>query len=121
MIEIDAGALPVAENDRLVGMITDRDIVVRCVAQGKGCDTKVRTVMTEEVRYCYEEQEIEDVADNMGNQQLRRFPVLNGDKRLVGIISLGDVAMREKADITAEALSGIPRPGGSHNQSRSAQ
>ncbi|HEY8161733.1 MAG TPA: CBS domain-containing protein [Methylocystis sp.] len=121
MAEIDAGALPVAENDRLVGMITDRDIVVRCVAEGKGCDTKVRDVMSKEVKYCFEEDEAEDVADNMGEQQLRRMPVLNGEKRLVGIISIGDIAASEESDTCGEALRGISQPRGLHSQSRPTQ
>jgi CBS domain-containing protein len=121
MAKIDAGALPVSEDNRLVGMITDRDIVVRCVAEGKECDTKVRDVMTEEVKYCFEEDEVEDVADNMGTQQLRRLPVLNSEKRLVGIVSLGDIAANQDVDASGEALRGISQPGGLHNQSRAAQ
>ncbi|WP_442756577.1 CBS domain-containing protein [Methylocystis sp. JAN1] len=117
MGEIDAGALPVAENDRLVGMITDRDIAIRCVANGRGPATKVRDVMSEEVKYCFEEEDIEDVAENMGEQRLRRLPVLNDDKRLVGIVSLGDIAACEEVDASGEALRGISQPGGLHNQS----
>src|ERR671923_2399099 len=89
MAEIDAGSMPVGENDRLVGMITDRDIAIRAVAQGKGPDTPVRDVMSKEVKYCYEDEDLEHVADNMGELQVRRLPVVNRDKRLVGIVSLG--------------------------------
>jgi CBS domain-containing protein len=84
MTEIDAGALPVAENDQLVGMITDRDIAVRAVGQGKGPQTRVREVMTPVVKYCFEDEPITQVAHNMGDVQLRRLPVVNRDKRLVG-------------------------------------
>src|SRR2546421_2490744 len=88
MAEIDAGAMPVGENDRLVGMITDRDIAIRAVAQGKGPDTPVREVMTtEQVLYCYDDEDLDHVAKNMASQQVRRLPVVNRDKRLVGIVS----------------------------------
>ncbi len=116
MGEIDVGAIPVGENDRLVGMITDRDIAVRAVAEGKGPDTPVRDVMsTEQVLYCYEDEDIEDVADNMAEMKVRRLPVLNRDKRLVGIISLGDVAQMERG-AAGEAIQGVSEPGGPHDQ-----
>lgn len=117
MAELDAGVLPVSENDRLIGMITDRDIAVRCVAAGKGPDAKVREVMTQEVKYCFDDQEIEEVAGNMAEQRLRRLPVVNRDKRLVGIVSLGDIAAGEESDISGEALRGISQKGGRHSQS----
>ena len=118
MAELDIGALPVEENDRLVGMITDRDIAVRAVAEGRGPDTQVRDVMTSEIKYCFEDQTIDDVTQNMGDQRIRRLPVINRDKRLVGILSLGDLAIDGSAqDEAAEALGGISRPGGSHSQS----
>jgi CBS domain-containing protein len=115
MAGLDVGALPVGDNDRLVGMITDRDIAVRGIAEGKGPDAKVRDVMTSEVNYCYDDQDIDEITRNMADIQVRRLPVLNRDKRLVGILSLGDIAVigGEKA---GEALSGISRPGGDHSQ-----
>ncbi|MEH6665967.1 MAG: CBS domain-containing protein, partial [Brevundimonas sp.] len=91
MREIDAGFLPVGENDRLVGTITDRDITTRAVAEGLTPDASVREVMSPEVHYCFEDDSLEDVAATMAELQLRRMPVLNRDKRLVGVISLGDV------------------------------
>ena len=112
MAEIDAGAMPVQENDRLVGMITDRDIAVRGVAQGKGPDTPVRDVMsTEQVLYCYEDEELDHVAKNMSEQRVRRLPVVNREKRLVGIISFGDVAQNETR-AAGKAAKGITKPGG---------
>jgi hypothetical protein len=84
MAEIDAGTLPVGENDRLVGMITDRDIAVRAVAAGKGPDRPVRDVMSQEVCYCFEDQEIDEAAANMADQKIRRLPVVSREKRLVG-------------------------------------
>jgi CBS domain-containing protein len=118
MAELDIGVLPVEENDRLVGMITDRDITVRAVAQGLGPDTPVREVMSPEVKYCFEDQSIDEVTESMGENRIRRLPVLNRDKRLVGILSLGDLAIDETAqDEAGEALGRISRPGGLHSQS----
>lgn len=102
---------------RLVGMITDRDIVVRALAQGRGPGTPIRDVMSSEIRYCYEDQSIEDVVRNMRDIQVRRLPVLNRDKRSVGIVSLGDIATsREDPQHSGEALSQVSRRGGPHSQ-----
>ncbi len=117
MAEIDAGFLPVGDNDRLVGMITDRDIAVRAVAQGKGPDTPVSEIMSREVKYCFEDDDIDDVARNMADLKLRRLPVLNEDKRLVGVISISDIALSEGPDPAGEAICGISEPGGLHSQS----
>ena len=117
MAELDIGALPVQENDRLVGMITDRDIAVRAVAEGWGADTQIRKAMSSEIKYCYDDQDIEEVTRNMSDQRLRRLPVMNRDKRLVGILSLGDLAREGSTqDDAGEALCGISRPGGQHSQ-----
>jgi CBS domain-containing protein len=117
MAEIDAGSMPVGDNDRLVGMITDRDIAIRAVALGKGPETPVREVMSsDQVLYCYEDEELDHVAKNMSQQQVRRLPVVNREKRLVGIVSLGDLANREGKAAT-KAVSGVSKPGGSHSQS----
>jgi CBS domain-containing protein len=116
MAKIDAGVLPVGENDRLIGMITDRDIAVRAVAQGKAPTTKVRDIMSEEVLYCYDDQDLDEVAKNMSEMKVRRLPVVNREKRLVGIISLGDLARNEDADKTGETISHICEPGGQHSQ-----
>ena len=104
MDEIDCGVLPVAENDRLVGMVTDRDITVRAVAQGRSPDKcKVREVMSTEIKFVYDDQSVADATRNMSDLQVRRLPVLNRKKRLVGIVSLGDVAI-SYTDRAAEAL-----------------
>jgi CBS domain-containing protein len=116
MAELDAGIMPVREGDRLVGMITDRDIAVRAVAQGRGPDTPIRDIMTDEVKYCYEDDDTDDVARNMADIQVRRLPVLTRDKRLVGIISLGDMAVTDEAGKAGEAVAGISQPGGQHSQ-----
>jgi CBS domain-containing protein len=114
MMALDVGLLPVTDGDRLVGMISDRDIATRGVAMGLGPDSPVRSVMTEDVKYCFEDQDLEEVAQNMGDIQVRRLPVLSRDKRLVGIIALGDIARAETGDGTGEALSQISQPGGQH-------
>lgn len=117
MADIDAGVIPVGENDRLVGMLTDRDIAVRAVAEGKGPDTRIGEVMTEDVRYCFEDEDTDDVCRNLGDQQIRRIPVVNRDKRLVGILSLGDLAVSGGNGSAGEALTAISQPGGQHSQS----
>ena len=114
MKECDCGVLPVAEGDRLVGMITDRDIAVRGIADGKGPDAKVRDAMTDEVMYCFDDDGIQQVCQNMAEIQVRRLPVVSRDKRLVGIVSLSDLAKKEAN--AAKALRGIARPSEQHNQ-----
>ncbi|MBL6459090.1 CBS domain-containing protein [Belnapia sp. T6] len=116
MAECDAGVLPVGQDDRLVGMVTDRDIAVRGVAEGKALDAKVRDVMTPDVKYCFEDEDLDQVSRRMGEQQVRRLPVMDRNKRLVGILSLGDVAMGEGPKPAGDALSGVSRPGGEHSQ-----
>ena len=116
MAELDAGALPVAENDRLVGMITDRDIAVRAVAEGLPADTPVSEIMSHEVLYCFEDQALDDVARNMGQVQVRRLPVVNRDKRLVGIVSFADLARTEQPTTVGRAVSHVSEPGGKHSQ-----
>lgn len=118
MAELDIGCLPVEENDRMVGMITDRDIAVRAVSEGRGPQTRIRDVMSQDVKYCYDDQSVEDVTRNMADIRVRRLPVVDRNKRLVGILSLGDLAIDEQAqDEAGEALCGISRPGGQHSQS----
>ncbi|ASY60171.1 MULTISPECIES: CBS domain-containing protein [Sinorhizobium] len=115
MADNDIGFMPVEDHDRLVGMVTDRDIVVRGVADGLDPQAKVRDVMTTDVKYCFEDEEVDDVARNMGDIQVRRLPVVNRDKRLVGIVSLADAA-REQPAAAGAGLKGVTMPGGEHNQ-----
>lgn len=114
MADCDCGVLPVRENDRLVGMLTDRDIVIRGLAQGKDGSAQVRDVMSADVKYCFEDDDVDDVARNMGDLQVRRLPVVSRDKRLVGIVSLGDIATTEEQDSAGEALSSISEPASRH-------
>jgi CBS domain-containing protein len=120
MKKLDAGVLPGGEHDKLVGMITDRDIAIRGIAEGKGPDAKGREVISQKVKYCFEDEEVAHVVENMVGLQVRRLPVMNRDKRLVGIVSLGDLATQGALPKTARALHGISQPGGQHNQSRAA-
>ncbi|MCG5480227.1 MAG: CBS domain-containing protein [Ensifer alkalisoli] len=115
MADNDIGFLPVGDHDRLVGMITDRDIVVRCVADGRDANTRVSDVMTTDVKYCFDDEELSDVAHNMGDQQVRRLPVVNRAKRLVGVVSLADAA-RSDPSVAGVGLQGVTEPGGAHNQ-----
>lgn len=115
MAELDTGVVPVGEDDRLVGMITDRDIAVRAVARGKGLDTQTRDVMTADVKYCFEDEDLQDIARNMAEQKVQRLPVMNREKRLVGIVSLGDLAVQADSFDTDTAVSGMKEPGGPHN------
>lgn len=93
MRDMDCGFMPLAENDRMIGMITDRDITIRAVAEGKNpADVTARDIMTPKTYYCYDDQDVEEVCNNMGEIQVRRLPVVNRDKRLVGIVSMGDLA-----------------------------
>lgn len=116
MKEANAGALPVGDNDRLVGMITDRDIVVRVVADGRGPETPVREAMTREIHYVFEDEDLDAAAHKMSQLKIRRLPVLNREKRMVGILSLGDVWSSEQGSLAASALHDVAQQGGPHLQ-----
>ena len=107
----DFGMMPVGENDRLVGAISDRDMVVRGLAEGRDGQVKVRDVMSDRVRWAYDDETVERAALMMAQYQIRRLPVINHDKRLVGILALTDVAVKErKTKPATEALCGISEP-----------
>jgi len=94
MQQLDVGMLPIRDGDRLVGMLTDRDITLRATAEGRDpTKTRVREVMTRAVVYCFEDQEVSEASKLMQEKQIRRLPILNREKRLVGIVSLGDLAV----------------------------
>jgi CBS domain-containing protein len=107
MSEENIGALPVYEMDRLVGVITDRDIVTRGLAKGKNGNARVREVMTQNVKYCFVDEDLDHVLENMAEIQLRRLPVMNREKRLVGIVSLADAARLYPPDAVGIAFSGV--------------
>ena len=116
MLSADAGSIPVTEGDRLVGIITDRDIAVRGIAKGHGPDTPVRELMSNDIICAREDDDVDDVATKMSEAQVRRLPVIDQDNRLCGIVSLGDLA-RETSDESAhQALEGVSQPGGQHQQ-----
>lgn len=103
MKEYDCGFLPVGENDKMIGMITDRDIAIRAVAEGKDVkSTNARDVMTKKTYYCYDDQAVDEVCSNMGEIKVKRLPVVNRDKRLVGVVSFGDVAQAAAAEQVGE-------------------
>ena len=116
MLSADAGSIPVTDGDRLIGMITDRDIAVRGVAKGYGPDTPVRELMTDDVICARDTDDLEDVASKMSEAQVRRLPVIDEQERLCGIVSLGDLSREADDDCAAEALEGVSEPGGKHQQ-----
>ena len=116
MLNSDAGSIPVTEGDRLIGMITDRDIAVRGVAKGFGPDTPVRELMTGDIICARSDDSIEDVASKMSEAQVRRLPVIDEQERLCGIVSLGDLSREADSDCASEALEGVSQPGGQHQQ-----
>ena len=100
----DCGFLPVGENDKMIGMITDRDIAIRAVAEGKDPKaTKARDVMTKKTYYCFDDQAVDEVCANMGDIKVKRLPVVNRDKRLVGVVSFGDVSQAAAAEQVGES------------------
>ena len=110
MRDDNVGALPVGENDRLVGMVTDRDIVMRAIAEDRPAgSTNVRDVMSKRIYYCFEDDDIDEAADIMAKHQVRRLAVLNRDKRLVGIVALADLG-RGGHDAAKKALKDISQP-----------
>ncbi len=116
MLSADAGSIPVTEGERLVGMITDRDIAVRGVAKGSGPDTPVRDLMTSDCVCVREEDSLEDVASKMSEAQVRRLPVIDSNERLCGIVSLGDLSRETDNGTAGQALEGVSQPGGQHQQ-----
>lgn len=110
MQKSDCGCVVVTKDDRLVGMITDRDIAIRCIAENHDpAEMVAEKVMTREILYCRETDDTDDVARNMGENKVRRLPVLNAEKRLVGIVSLGDLASHTNYELCGRALGDICR------------
>lgn len=110
MKDWDVGALPVCDGQRLVGMLTDRDITVRAVATGRPPEQiRVSEMMTDEVLWCYADQSVGEVLQQMGDAQVRRIPVINRDMQLVGMVSLGDLATRQPVNVE-DTLEGISTP-----------
>jgi CBS domain-containing protein len=116
MLSADAGSIPVIDGDRLIGMITDRDIAVRGIAKGYGPDTPVRELMTNDIICARDDDDVDDIASKMSEAQVRRLPVIDQDERLCGIVSLGDLSRDADEEIASEALEGVSEPGGKHQQ-----
>jgi CBS-domain-containing membrane protein len=116
MLQADAGAIPVTEGERLIGMITDRDIAVRGVAGGHGPDTPVRELMTNDMITARVDDDIEDAASRMSDAQVRRLPVIDEQQKLCGIVSLADLSRETDSDTAGQALEGVSQPGGQHQQ-----
>ncbi len=104
MKDQDCGFLPVGENDVMIGMLTDRDITVRAIAEGKDPkSTTARDIMTAKTYYCFDDQDVEEICKNMGELKVRRLPVVSRDKKLVGIVSFGDVSQAASSDSVGES------------------
>jgi CBS domain-containing protein len=116
MLNADAGAIPVTEGERLVGMITDRDIAVRGVAEGHGPDTPVRELMTNDIVAARLDDDTDDVAAKMSEAQVRRLPVIDDQEKLCGIVSLADLSQQGQGEAAEQALQGVSQPGGEHRQ-----
>jgi CBS domain-containing protein len=113
MRDRDIGFLPVCDGDRLAGVVTDRDLIVRVIAEGTDpTATMGRNLATAPVIYCFEDQEVDEAAQIMQENQIRRLVILNRDKRLVGVVSLGDLAMNRPADQSGEVLQSVSEPDG---------
>ena len=116
MLNADAGSIPVTDQGKLVGMITDRDIAIRGIAKGSGPDTPVRDLMSSDVICARDDDDIADAASRMSEVQVRRLPVVAQDEQLCGIVSLGDLSREADSDCASEALEGVSQPGGQHQQ-----
>ena len=116
MLSADAGSIPVTDGERLIGMITDRDIAVRGIAKGYGPDTPVRELMTDDLVIARVDDDTDDIAARMSNAQVRRLPVVDEDERLCGIVSLGDLTQKASDSAAEQALEGVTEPGGDHRQ-----
>lgn len=114
MLEADTGSIPVCEGDRVIGMITDRDLAVRGTAKGLGPDASVRELMSEDVVCARDTDDADDIARQMAERQVRRMPVVDADKKLVGMVSLGDLSRQGKQEAATTALEGVTAPGGEH-------
>lgn len=111
MEELDVGVIPVCEGDKLLGMVTDRDIVVRAVAQGLGGDTPLSKVMSTDIRSARESDDLDTVLADMAASQIRRLPVLDGEERLIGIVSIGDIALKgQDEEDVGQSLGEISAP-----------
>ncbi len=118
MLSADTGSIPVCDGDKVIGMITDRDIAVRGVAAGKGPECCVRDLMTNNIVCARDSDDVNTVAQRMADSQVRRLPVLDSSNKLVGMVSLGDLARETSGESAHEALEGVSAEGSQHKQGR---
>ena len=116
MLSADTGSIPVTEGDKLIGMITDRDIAVRGIAKGHGPETLVRDLMSSDVVCARHDDDVEEAATRMSEAQVRRLPVIDEQEKLCGIVSLGDLSRETDNGTAGQALQGVSQPGGQHQQ-----
>ena len=116
MLRAEAGSIPVCDGDKVIGIITDRDIAVRGVAEGRGPETLVRELMSDGIICARDDDDVADVARRMSEEQVRRLPVLDAEDRLCGIVSLGDLARESGGEEAHEAFEAVSQPGGEHQQ-----
>ena len=117
MLKVDAGSIPVCEGDRVIGMVTDRDLAVRALAEGRGPEATLREIMTEEVVCCFEDDTVENAAQKMSDIKVRRIPIISKDgEKLVGILSLGDITKGDSR-LAEHALEAVTQQSSLHNQS----
>ena len=116
MLSADTGSIPVTEGDKLIGMITDRDIAVRGIAKGHGPETLVRDLMSNDVVCARHDEDVEEAANRMSEAQVRRLPVIDEQEKLCGIVSLGDLSQQGADNAAEQALEGVTQPGGQHQQ-----
>lgn len=115
MASHDVGVVPIVADGIVDGMVTDRDIVIRVVAQGRNVDAPISESMTSPVEFCFEDDDLDAATEKMARLQVRRLVVVDADQRLAGILSLGDVAQENSAGETGRALEEITEPGGRHS------
>ena len=116
MLRADAGSIPVCDGDKVIGMITDRDIAVRGVAEGRGPDTPVRDLMSDGIICAHEDEDVTDVAQRMSDEQVRRLPIVDSEDKLIGIVSLGDLVREARGETAHQAIEGVSAPGTQHQQ-----
>lgn len=116
MLRANAGSIPVCEADRVIGMITDRDIAIRGIAEGRGPDTPISELMSADIVCAREDDGTTEVAERMSSEQVRRLPVVDENDRLIGIVSLGDLSREGPEQAATMALEGVTQPGGEHEQ-----
>ena len=116
MLSADTGSIPVCDNGKVIGMITDRDIAVRGVAEGLGPETSVRDLMSKDIVCAREDDDVTAIAQKMSDSQVRRLPVVDANQKLVGMISLGDLSREADNGAANKALEGVSAPGGQRQQ-----